>query len=101
MTKRITLATVKSFIKKNEGKLFVNPKSHFDGMVDCVMPNENSGFKPAQPSYTPRENNFNMQGVWFVFGGGDSYTPYDDGKFQGFDVYNCCGNFIIAVEKHA
>ena len=101
MTKRITLATVKSFINKNEGKLFVNPKSRFDGMVDMVTPNEGSKFNPAEPSYTPHKNNFNMRGVWFVFDGGDSYTAYDDGKYQGFDVYNCCGNFIIAVEKQA
>ena len=50
---RITLATVKSFMKKNEGKLFVKAKSSFDGMVDCVMPIEGSSFKQAQPAYNP------------------------------------------------
>jgi len=97
---KITLATVKSFMKKNEGKLFVKAKSGFDGMVDCVMPIEGSSFKPAQSAYNPCKNNFGLQGVWFVFGG-DSCSAYEDDQFIGFNVWNCCGEFNIAVKKAA
>ena len=35
MTKA-TIATLKSFIKKNQGKLYIKKKSSFDGMTDCA-----------------------------------------------------------------
>lgn len=99
MTKRITLATIKSWMKKNEGRIYVQERSRFDGSIDAVSYHEAPEFNLAQPSYNPHKNNFNMRGVWFVFGGGDCYTPYDDGKFQGYEVYNCCGSFILATLK--
>ena len=98
MQKRITKSTFKSFLKKNEGKLFVQSKSSFDGMVDCVMPTDNKQFVRAEKAYHPCDNNFGIQGVWLVNGSRDSFTAYDDGVFQGIHVYNCCGSFIVAVK---
>jgi len=37
--KKITRATLKSFIKKNKCQLYVKVVSSFDGMTDCVQPN--------------------------------------------------------------
>ena len=45
---KITLSTFKSFIRKNEGKLFIKCKSSFDGMTDCVEQNSNATFRPIQ-----------------------------------------------------
>ena len=37
---KVTLATLKSFLKNNEGKIYFQEHSAFDGMVDCVMPSD-------------------------------------------------------------
>lgn len=34
--KKITRATIKSFVKKNKDQLYISNKSDFDGMVDGV-----------------------------------------------------------------
>ena len=103
MTK-ITLTTVKSFIRKNGGKLYINQKSTFDGMVDGVRSIANADFSPAL-TVPARANGFDnqqgIQGAWFVGGSRDYFSPYDDGKFTGFSVSNCCGQFILAIEKGA
>ena len=45
---KATMATVKLFIRKNAGNLFITTHSKFDGMVDCVMPCEDSQFHPVK-----------------------------------------------------
>ena len=96
---KITLATVKSFLKKNEGKIYISQKSDFDGMQDCVVPVRDKSFTLAQAPSNPMKNNLGIRGAWFVFGSADSFSLYDDGEYYGFDVYNCCGNFIVAIKK--
>ena len=98
-TKKITIATIKAFIKNNAGNLFIKVNSSFDGMVDCVMPTDNKQFVRAEKAYHPCDNNLGIQGVWLVNGSRDSFTAYDDGVFQGIHVYNCCGSFIVATRK--
>jgi hypothetical protein len=98
--KKITLATVKSFIRKNPN-LYINCKSSFDGMVDCVMPNDNQGFEPIKPSDRNSSNTLGIEGAWFVLGGGDRFYPHEDDNFEGIEVYNCCGSFILATRKAA
>lgn len=96
-TKKITLATVKSFVKKNRNGLYIRVGSRFDGMNDCVMP-VNGGFSPAKESGNT-ENTLGIAGAWFVRDSRDWFTPYDDGTFTGYEVSNCCGNFILAIKK--
>lgn len=121
---KITKATVKSFIKKNEGNLYIRVKSSFDGMTDCVQQLE-GGFRETKkpedrivrrPDYSlPKvmsspqtidtvilgvdENNLGAEGVYVVGGSGNLFTAYDDGTFEGFEIYNCCGSQIIAKKK--
>lgn len=94
---KATLATVKSFIRKNRSNLLVAQKSRFDGMVDCVMPTGDKTFAPAQPAEYVHTNNMGIAGVWFVFGSRDSITPFERDGVRGFNVYNCCGECDIAV----
>jgi hypothetical protein len=98
---RITLATIKSFIRKNRESLLINCKSSFDGMVDCVMPTDENGFTKALNPDEGRnfENCLGIHGAWFVLGGGDRFYPYEDESFKGYEVYNCCGRFILATSK--
>ena len=36
--KRITIATIKAFVKKNKSNLLINIRSSFNGMTDCCEP---------------------------------------------------------------
>lgn len=95
--KKITKATLKSFIKNNQGKLYISNKSSFDGMVDCVMPSGNNSFQLAVSADHAHENNLGIQGVWLVGGSRNSFREVDVKGFKGINVYNCCGEFTLAV----
>ena len=92
---KITLSTVKSFIKKTKN-LQIKVNSTFDGMVDCVMPSSDQSFDEAIHIDRHLENTLGIQGAWFVRGSRDYFKDYNDGKFQGIAVSNCCGSFILA-----
>ena len=108
--KKITVATVKSFIKKNRTALLVQTKTAFDGMQDGVRECNNREFIPAQcREYycnetfkyvpVPSENKHSMGiiGVWFT--GRDRCSAFETETHRGFEVYNCCGNWMVAVAK--
>jgi hypothetical protein len=108
--KKITVATVKSFIKKNLSALMVRVKSSFDGMQDMVTENECSGFSPAQcrdyycnetfkyvPVSADNKHSMGIMGVWFT--GRDRCHAFETDTHRGFEVYNCCGNWFVAVAK--
>lgn len=94
-----TIATVKSFIKKNSGKLHILVNSRFDGMIDGCASTGETRFSQALPTEFHLENTLGIQGAWFVRSSRDYIKPFDDGKFWGYDVWNCCGSFIIAIPK--
>lgn len=98
MTK-ITKATIKSFIKKNEGKVYVMMKSRFDGMYDCVMETGVKEFSPATKESNMIEHTLGISGLWLVGGSRNTFFHYEDDNFIGYEVYNCCGTSVIAVQK--
>lgn len=95
---KVTMATVKSFVRKNQGKILIKTKTRFDGMYDCVMPTEKNDFEPAQKEGF-ESNTLGIRGAWFVDGGRNLLTPFDKDGIVGFEVYNCCGSFTIGVKK--
>lgn len=103
---KITMATVKSFIRRNEGKLYIRTKSSFDGMTDCVQQCSDRDWTSVQPSdeggfldnAKGRSNTLGIRGAWFVGQSRDYLKPVSEGSFTGFHVYNCCGSFDIAVK---
>lgn len=124
--KKITKATFKSFVKKNEGKAFIQFVGSFDGMSDCVeyTPAAQRKFVPLQKDtvsesdYTygaeqgrtreevearffSDENTLGYKGIWLVNNSRDYFRAYEDENFIGINVYNCCGNFTIAIPKAA
>lgn len=99
--KKVTKATLKSFIKKNEGKLFIRSKSSFDGMVDGCTNESDRGFKSASKANEYGKYNLGYKGLWLVGSSGNYFNSYEDDKFVGIEVYNCCGNSIVAIEKAA
>lgn len=107
--KKITLATIKRFIEKNRAQLHISTRSRFDGMQDCVDSCRDQSFRPITapnrdgkafaPSPYDRDNTLGIAGAWFVFESRDSFSLYEDRNFTGFEVYNCCGSFVLAVPK--
>ncbi len=96
--KKITLATLKSFLRKNEGKLYINQKTNFDSMVDgCVSCN--GGFKPAEKTAHSIDYTLGYKNIWVVGRSNDFFKPYEDPNFEGIEVSNCCGRFIVAIKK--
>jgi hypothetical protein len=98
-TKKITLATVKAFIRKNHGGLFIRVGSHFDGMRDCVEFNQDSEFSPALPAERPLKNNLGIQGAWCVLGGRDWFAHFEADGMTGIEISNCCGTFTLAIKR--
>lgn len=97
---KITLATIKKFIRTNTGKLYISTRSRFDGMTDGCEPCADKSFTLAQAPEAGQnhENKLGVQGAWFVFGSRDSFTAFEADGFRGIDVYNCCGHFRLAVQ---
>jgi hypothetical protein len=124
--KKTTKATFKSFLKKNEGNLFIQCAGSFDGMSDCVefVPANKRKFvalekktlsdmdyRIAEERGTSRErledctfnspNTLGYIGIWLVNSSGNWFKPYEDDQYIGFNVYNCCGEFTVAIKKSA
>ncbi len=99
-TKKITLATVKSFIKKNFDNLYINRQSSFDGMTDCVE-RLAGGFEKAQKETKEYllEHTHGVAGAWFVGQSRDYFDAYSENGMEGVRVFNSCGSFILAVKK--
>lgn len=122
--KKITKSTFKSFLKKNEGNLYIQYESSFDGMSDCVefVPSNKRKFVPlekatvrdadyqygaehgrtreqVEANFFSNENTLGYSGIWLVNSSRDHFRAFDNGDFQGIEVYNCCGSFVIATPK--
>ena len=95
--RKATIATVKSFIKKNRAALLVRVGSRFDPMTDCVQSASGATFAPASDSIHPCENNAGVSGVWFVGRSRDYVQRFQSGAIIGFEVSNSCGHWVVAV----
>lgn len=96
---KATRATVKAFIRKNDGKLLIDTKSRFDGMCDGVRNCDERGFSPVIKTADHIDNTLGIQGAWFVGSSRDYITPFDKDGIMGFEIYNCCGSFSIGIQK--
>lgn len=94
---KATKSTLKSFIRKNTGNIYINIKSSFDGMIDgCAYYND--GFTKAVETKDFNENTLGINGVWLVGGSRNHFEAYNDGIYSGYRAFNCCGSFILATK---
>lgn len=96
--KKITLSTLKSFAKRNKDELFCKELSSFDGMIDCVSKVEMEWQKTTVNEKTGYYRT-GIQGIYTVGGSRDYFTLFENNNYIGIEVYNCCGNSILAVKK--
>jgi hypothetical protein len=95
---KVTIATVKSFIRKNANAMYISRRSQFDGMCDCVMPTGDSSFVKTIVDPTLYKATLGVNGAWFVGESRDYLTAFEKNGFKGFEVYNSCGSFAIATK---
>jgi hypothetical protein len=100
-TRRITKATIKSFIKKNKNNLYLKVKRVFDGMIDGErdVKDDFSLVEVKDNQSNTFENTLGINGVWLVGSSRDGFRFYEDDFFKGFYCFNCCGSFILAIKK--
>jgi hypothetical protein len=88
-SKKITIATLKSFIKKSD-KLFVEVKQKFSGMTDCV-----EVIQDSEMISVSKDDAIGHGGVWCVGGGRDYLSFVQKDSMFGIKVSNCCGYGIL------
>ena len=100
MKKKPTMATVKSFIRKNiDNNLLIKTQSKFDGMTDCCELCADRSFKLAVKTDQFTEHTKGIVGAWFVGRSRDHISRYEESGFVGFEIYNCCGHFTLAIKS--
>ena len=97
-SKKITLATVKSFIRKAGDNLYIREDSTFDGMIDGTR-FFNSEFEKAEKTDWAVNHSLGINGLYLVKQSRDYFTHFDNGEFIGIDYYNSCGSGVLAVKK--
>ena len=91
--KKITMATLKSFIRKSEN-LFVEHWTSFDGMVDCVVDSK------GELIPVTKENAIGFSGVYCVGSGRDYFKFAETETHFGIRVSNCCGCSYLYTKKN-
>lgn len=98
-TKKITLATVKSFIKKNSENLFIKCESSFDGMIDGLSYNKSANYQKVTLDSNLYKNTLGIAGAWFVGSSRDYFNCYEDNNMICISVSNSCGSFVLSTTK--
>ena len=88
--KKATMATVKSFIRKNiDNGLLIKIQSRFDGMTDGCEPCMDSAFRPVIKTDEFIEHTKGVQGAWFVGQSRDHISSFRHNGLVGFEIFNC------------
>lgn len=97
---KITLSTIKKFIRENKDKLYINHQSSFDGMIDGTRYNDHPEWIKASVNMDEIEGpRLGVQGAWFVKSSRDYFKPVERDGFTGYSVSNCCANFYLGVKN--
>ena len=102
MTK-ITLTTIKKFIKENKNNIYIKNITHFNGMTDGIDNCENQNFYLSEQTEIKqkqygRDNTLGLKGAHFVFDSKDYFETFNENNFKGFKISNCIGHFVIATK---
>lgn len=90
-SKKITMATLKSFIRKND--VLTKTTSSFDGMVDGVRSVEDS-FRTVSKIDAIGHN-----GVYCVGDSREYMEYFENAKYYGIKVSNSCGSGLLVTAK--
>ena len=93
-TKKITRATLKSFIKRNLGSLYLDIVNDHSGYSIF----EPKGFQVAKEETKSSDHNLGIVGLWTTITG-DELTLFEDDKYVGIKIRSVVVNNVIAVKK--
>ena len=99
--KKITLATLKAFARRNEGKIYAKEVSSFNGMIDGVDKSHDPSWKETKLTNETGYCQTGIQGIYTVGSSRDYFSLYEDEDFEGIEISNCCGVTILAVKKES
>jgi len=96
--KRITITTIKAFIRRNHGKIYICHHTAFDGMTDGIEMCSQE-IVPVEPTDSNLENTLGISGAWFVRHGKNYFKQVEKPGMKGYHVYNSCGSFDLLVYR--
>lgn len=96
---RISITTIKTFIKANSENLYIKTQSKFNGMIDGLE-YVKDGFEKAELCQDHIEYTLGVKGAWFVGSSRDWKEPFENETMKGYRIVNCCGSFILATPKN-
>lgn len=95
--KKITRATVKSFIRRHRDHLFVMSISSFDGQEDARMAFDKPEFLSVEVWDVNNQRTLGVEGVYFREN--TSFKAYSGHGFEGFEVSHSGADFVLAVRS--
>ena len=100
--KKITRATVKSFIRRHRDNLFIRIDSKIQGYDDGKSRIHGATFNAATVSNLADEITLGVEGAWFLgrgFVGGDYFESFQRDGYEGIEVFNRMCSFVLAVRS--
>jgi len=94
--KKITRATIKSFIRRHIKDLHLRQKTTFDGQVDGCTDCDKK-IKSVWTTDQYLDNTLGIAGAWFVGDGRDYFRQIARPGYIGYDISNCCGSFELLI----
>lgn len=80
---RITIVTIKNFIRDNKLNLWIKFQNK-------------DIFRPVEKSTRNNiEHHLGIEGAWFVLRSRDTFFEYNKDGFIGYEIYNCTTSFVI------
>ena len=95
--KKITLATVKTFVRKTVGKgLCVKANARFNGMTDGIESVVDS-YRSVASAQMSDDTTLGIDGAYFVCGSRNYFYVINTADWFGFQVSNCVGIFELVI----
>jgi len=92
--RKFTLASLKSFIKKNEKTLYIKVNSSFNGMNDSVETVKSDLMQVnAEKIDFTRKRTFWINGLQLVGHSDDKFEISKNGK--AVNIFNCCWDYTL------
>lgn len=95
--KKITLSTLKSFLKRNKNDLHLKIHSRFNGMIDGLE-HFKDDFEPAEETEYNTYYTLGIKGL-YVIPGRSYFNVFRDKNYIGITVWNSCGKQTIVTKK--
>ena len=98
LAKKITLATLKSFARRNNSHLYVKDIRSFSGMTDAIEEVDDE-FKETTITDDRSFFKTGIVGLYTVGQSRDYFNIYEDENYEGIKLVNCCNTTILAKKK--